>query len=106
MKYIFISLTILLSMTSCQSKVDKLEDTEKQLWVQYDILKGELEHKDSVCTVLAEIAWEHNNPNYKDDSIYRHYDLQRDGIIGAQSQVLDDIHKVREKIKSIRLGLE
>jgi hypothetical protein len=106
MKKYFLPLTILVSLASCQSEVEKLEETEKQLWVQYDILKGELEHKDSVCTVLAEIAWEHNNPNYKDDSIYRHYDLQRDGIIGAQSQVLDDINKIHEKKKSIRLGHE
>jgi hypothetical protein len=106
MKKYILPLTILVSLVSCQSEVEKLEETEKQLWVQYDILKGELEHKDSVCAVLAETAWEYNNPNYKDDSIYRHYDLQRESIIGAQSQVLDDIKKVQDKKKSIQLGIE
>jgi len=106
MKHILISATILVSLMSCQSEVEKLQETEKNLWVEYDLLKVELEHKDSVCAVLAETAWENNNPNYKDDSIYQHYDTQRQGIIGAQSQKLEYIHKVQEKIKSIQLGIE
>lgn len=106
MKNILLPLIVIISLVSCQSEVEKLTEKETHLWAQYDFLKEELRQKDSVCAVLAEIAWEHQNPNYKEDSIYRHYDIQREGIIGAQTLVLEDIKKVQDKKKSIELGLE
>lgn len=106
MKKYILPLTILVSLASCQSEVEKLTEKETHLWAQYDLLKEELEQKDSVCAVLAEIAWENKNFHYKEDSIYRHYDIQREGIIGAQTLVLEDIKKVQDKKKSIELGLD
>jgi hypothetical protein len=104
MKHILISATILVSLMSCQSEVEKLQETEKNLWVQYDSLKVEQKRLDSIVLNLQD-NWEGDGSIYL-DPIYTDFDIKRDIVQQAMTDKLKLINEVIDKQKRIEAGLE
>lgn len=106
MKKYILPLTILVSLVSCQSEVEKLRDKEKELWTVNDSLKIEVHKYDSICVMMAETALENGDIHFTENPIYVNFDRHRQLNYDLQEQVLGDIKKVQDKIKSIELGIE
>lgn len=107
MKNLILPLTILVSLASCQSETDKLRETEKRLWVKNDSLNKEITRLDSICLTMRETAYESGNYyEYITNPVFQNFQHKRENAYNSQTELLGDIHKVQEKIKSIELGLK
>lgn len=104
MKHILLSATLLVSLMSCQSEVEKLQENEAKLWREYDLLQVEQKRLDSIAHTL-QVNWQGEGSILLDPT-YTKFDIERDAVQQALNDKLDLINQVNEKIKRIDAGLE
>lgn len=104
MKKYILPLTILVSLASCQSEVEKLKETEDRLFQEYIEASKKQHHADSICIQL-EKNW-HGTGSIWKDSIYQHFNDERMLWMTIGTHKLQLSNQVADKRQRVELGLE